>query len=180
MDYLTPLKTISGVRNIAAAVDLGTTTIAVSLLDTGTGQILSEASDYNSQSIRGYDIINRIVHCEKESGLEELRNLSIQTINSLINKAAENGRILPQDITSVFVAGNTTMIYLFLGKDPQDIRSVPVKPIQVAFFPISGSQARLNVNPDAAVSVVPCVANYLGGDIVLVQMEKLLLETKIG
>ena len=60
-------------RNFGAAVDIGTTTVTVWLVDLESGEVVAQASEYNGQIACGEDVISRIVYARKPGNLEELQ-----------------------------------------------------------------------------------------------------------
>ncbi|MDR0791599.1 MAG: 2Fe-2S iron-sulfur cluster binding domain-containing protein, partial [Methanomassiliicoccaceae archaeon] len=126
IDDLTPVVKSKG-NNYGLAVDIGTTTVAVSLVDMNKGIDLYSAAGYNAQGIRGDDVLSRIEYAH-DSGTDELRDLVIGTINDLTGTYEGDG-FTTDDINAVYVSGNTTMIHLFLGMDPSPIREPPYEPV---------------------------------------------------
>jgi uncharacterized 2Fe-2S/4Fe-4S cluster protein (DUF4445 family) len=160
---LLPLK---GRKRYGIAVDIGTTTIVVYLIDLSDGTLVDVGSTYNSQIRHGDDVITRIIYATEGNGLEELRDTVVQDINDLLNPMIERHDIKAQDIESGVIAGNTTMIHIFWGLDPEYIRKEPYTPTLNSFPLWNARTAKLNINRQAPVFTVPCVASYVGGDIV--------------
>ncbi|HEY6010295.1 MAG TPA: 2Fe-2S iron-sulfur cluster-binding protein [Nitrospirota bacterium] len=98
-----------------AAVDIGTTTVVVYLVDMSNGHIIGTASTYNSQVKCGDDVITRIVYATERNGLRELQDLAVGNINTLLSELAEKNNVPPGMIDYIVVAGNTTMMHLFYG-----------------------------------------------------------------
>lgn len=148
------------------AVDIGTTTVVVYLVDLADGRIIDVGSTYNSQIRHGDDVITRIIHATEGGGLSELRDAVTADINDLLSPLVERHSLGREDIESVVIAGNTTMSQLFWGLDPGSIREEPYIPT-VNFFPRwKAGTARIAMNAQAPVYTLPCVASYVGGDIV--------------
>lgn len=148
------------------AVDIGTTTVVVDLVDLADGRLIDVGSTYNSQIRHGDDVITRIIHATEGGGLCELRDAVVADINDILTPLVERHSIEREDIESVVVAGNTTMSQLLWGLDPAPIREEPYIPT-VNFFPKwRAGTAKISVNSQAPVYTVPCVASYVGGDIV--------------
>lgn len=148
------------------AVDIGTTTIVVYLLNLTGGQLVDVGSTYNSQMKYGDDVINRIVYATESDGLPELRESVVTDINSLVGVLRERQDVRREDIESAVIAGNTTMTHIFWGLNPTYIREEPYVP-PVNIFPRWRAEfSRLEINPTAPVYTFPCVASYVGGDIV--------------
>jgi uncharacterized 2Fe-2S/4Fe-4S cluster protein (DUF4445 family) len=148
------------------AVDIGTTTVVVYLVNLKDGRLVDVGSTYNSQMRYGDDVITRIIYATESGGLEELRELVISDINNLLVPLEERHNVGREDIESVVLAGNTTMTHIFWGINPAFIREAPYIPT-VNFFPRWRAEfSRLNINPLSPLYTFPCVASYLGGDIV--------------
>ena len=153
------------VRQYGIAVDIGTTTVAVQLVFLDMGRIVATHSDYNDQVVCGLDVISRINYARKEGGLAELRERVLGTINGLIKKTTEHHGVLPQEICNAVISGNTTMIHLLLGLNPEYIRLEPYTPTLLQSIELTAEEVGVAINPDSRVSLSPCVGSYVGGDI---------------
>lgn len=153
-------------KRYGIAVDVGTTTIVVYLTDIDDGSLVDVGSTYNSQIRFGDDVITRIVHAVEGGGLQELQEAVVNDINNLIRPVIERHSISSGEITSAVIAGNTTMSHLFWALNPQYIREEPYVPVLNAFPLWNASSAGLQINEQAPVYTLPCVASYIGGDIV--------------
>jgi len=151
--------------NYGLAVDIGTTTVAVQLVNLSEGKVISESSEYNQQIPYGADIINRIVYASKEGGLEKLRTKVLSTINNLIDDILKETGIERDFINCCSISGNTTMQHIFLGINPRYIREEPYVPAVLHFPKFKAEELMLNINPNGIVYITPGVASYVGGDI---------------
>ena len=152
-------------RNFGAAVDIGTTTVTVWLVDLETGQVVAQAADYNGQIACGEDVISRIIYARKEGHLAELQSLVVGTINRLLATACKEAGIQPQEIFKLTVAGNTTMMHLFLAIPPEPIRLAPYIPVVNHVPTLTAGELGLITHPQAIVDCLPGVASYVGADI---------------
>jgi uncharacterized 2Fe-2S/4Fe-4S cluster protein (DUF4445 family) len=148
-----------------AAVDIGTTTVSLYLVDLLTGEVLTKAAEYNGQIKRGEDVISRIIYAGKNNGLAELQAIVVDTINELIERATRRTRIDPAKIYKMTVAGNSTMTHLLLGLPPSSIRLEPFVTAVNQPPPVRASELGLNIHPQANVDCLPGVASYVGADI---------------
>ncbi len=148
------------------AVDIGTTTVVVYLVDLMDGRLIDVGSTYNSQIRFGDDVITRIIHAVESRGLDELKEVVVGDINNLLTPLVEKHNISIEDIESAVISGNTTMMHLFWGLNPAYIREEPYTPTLNAFPLWRSGTARLNINAQSPVYTAPCVASYIGGDIV--------------
>jgi uncharacterized 2Fe-2S/4Fe-4S cluster protein (DUF4445 family) len=147
-----------------AAIDIGTTTVTVWLVDLISGAVRAQVSDYNGQIARGEDVISRIVYAGK-GGAEELRGLVVKTINDLAALACKRVKADPSQIVKATIAGNTAMMHLLLGLPAQSIRLSPFVPAVNHLPAFTGAALGLNIYPEAAVDCLPGVASYVGADI---------------
>jgi len=148
------------------AVDIGTTTLAAYLIDLTTGNLVDIASTYNSQIRFGDDVITRIVYATEHNGLRNLNKTVITDINIFLSLFKKTHHIDSDSIDQFVIAGNTTMTHLFLGLDPSAIREEPYIPTANSFPLAFAGELGLKVNPNTPVYAFPCVASYVGGDIV--------------
>ncbi|MDR3239120.1 MAG: ASKHA domain-containing protein, partial [Clostridiales bacterium] len=146
-------------RFYGAAVDIGTTTVALWLTDLATGEILFSRTSYNGQIDCGLDVISRINYAHKY--LPELTKRILGTINSLLDLS----RVDLSHVMSFSLTGNTTMIHLLLGVVAEYIRLSPYTPAVMAPPVYTASQIGLYGCPEAPVLMAPAVGSYVGGDI---------------
>lgn len=153
-------------RNYGICADLGSTTIAVQILDMDTGEVLAEESGFNPQTAFGEDILTRIFCCkENAEKLEEIWQKTVEGFLGLFSRIEEKTGISPErDCTNLVISGNTTMIHFLYGLDPFPVFASPyavrtlapeIYPGRELGFPIRGY-----------VYSYPARANYLGGDII--------------
>jgi uncharacterized 2Fe-2S/4Fe-4S cluster protein (DUF4445 family) len=159
-----PSNTIG--ENFGIALDIGTTTIAVKLVNMTDGRIIAYKTAYNAQIECGLDIISRINYARKPEGLKELKNKVLDTINPIIRELADTAGINTSSVYNAAIAGNTTMIHLLLGIVPEYIRLEPYTPAIYRFPYFKASEIGIAVNPAAHAFISPCVGSYVGGDIV--------------
>ena len=166
----------------AIAIDIGTTTVcgrlvaisgcnpeecSVSSPSTESfGCVVAEAADYNGQIGYGEDVISRIMYARKKGGLKKLQTVVVKTINGVIKELLDNGGVPAEHISHIVLAGNTTMTHLLLAIDPTHLMLAPYTPPATSFSPISASSLGISVGGDVYAYVFPCVASYIGGDIV--------------
>ena len=147
------------------AVDIGTTSNVVYLVDLLTGEVVDTASDYNAQISRGEDVISRIIYATKGDGLQELQGLVVGTINKLLRTLAQRNGLSTTDIYGMTAAGNSTMIHLFLGLCPESIRLEPYVTTVNQPLPVKAGELGIDINSQATVDCLPGVGSYVGADV---------------
>jgi uncharacterized 2Fe-2S/4Fe-4S cluster protein (DUF4445 family) len=157
----------SSQRNMCIAVDIGTTTVVCHLVDCRDGQTYGQAAKYNSQAACGADVIRRIIHAsespEKESGLREA---IVGDLNELIHELIVRYRIGAQDITFIVAAGNTAMLHLLLSLPAENVRREPYVGTAYRLPAFRAAEIGLQINPRGLLYCLPCVAGFVGADIV--------------
>ncbi len=152
-------------ENWGLAIDIGTTSNVVYLVNLINGDVVQQAADYNGQIRRGEDVISRIMYAGKDGGLQELQELVVGTLNKLIGRVCKSQGIAPGEIHKAVVAGNSTMIHLFLALPPQSIRLEPYVTTVNQVPSVRAAEIGLHINPEATVDCLPGVASYVGADI---------------
>lgn len=148
------------------AMDIGTTTIYVRLIDLNTGKIMADYGDFNKQIGFGEDVITRLIYAEKPGGLEKLHEVSLETINDILRKIINDTGIDPEQILLVTLAGNTTMTQLMLKVDPKYIRRSPYVPASALYPPIKALDLGMALGEHVTTLIYPEISSYVGGDIV--------------
>ena len=154
--------------NYGLAIDVGTTTIVVLLIDLTTGKILGKAAALNKQITYGETLITRIAFSRKvKNGLRKLQQAVVQTINDLVNRLTSSAGIKNEEITSVSAGGNTVMNHILAGVDVDYLWFVDAND-KVPRSPVikKAKELGLHTNPEAYVYCLPNVSRFLGGDAV--------------
>jgi uncharacterized 2Fe-2S/4Fe-4S cluster protein (DUF4445 family) len=148
------------------AVDLGTTTVVVSILELENGKVIDKAGSYNKQAAYGSDVISRIVYAdETANGLDIMQRAVINTVNELIEELIVKNGLERKELSSMVVGGNTVMTHLFFGVTATYLRLDPYVPGAIQFPAVKARQLGVAINPEAPVISIPSVASYVGGDI---------------
>ena len=157
---LCSLPTAQGRAGCGAAVDLGTTTIALKLFDLSDGREVGSISAWNRQASYGADVLTRCQYCmEAESGLDTLSTLAVSQIWTLMYEVCKISSINTSDIKEIYLAGNTVMEHILFRLSPASIAVAPFRPLSLFD---DGRTLGLN---GPLLFPAPCVAGYVGGDI---------------
>ena len=149
----------------SVAVDIGTTTVTVWLVDLISGQVKAQVAEYNGQIARGEDVVSRIIYASKNGGADEMQGLVVNTINALVELACKRVKAKPEQVVKATVVGNSTMIHLLLKIPAASIRLSPFV-TAVNHPPLTTArEVGLDFCPEATVDCLPGVASYVGADI---------------
>jgi len=152
--------------NYAIACDIGTTTIVIYLLDGTNGEIIGTKSDLNAQKPFGADVIARIdFTMNNPKGLDILQEKKISQLNTLIQALLKDNHIKDENLYSITIAGNTTMLHLLAGVNPAGIAAAPFIPAFLKGFSCSFHDLGVFFT-DCLVYFMPSISAYVGADIV--------------
>ncbi|MBE6920329.1 MAG: DUF4445 domain-containing protein [Ruminococcaceae bacterium] len=151
---------------VGCAIDIGTTTVTMVLVDMENGKILAKGSSGNGQIRYGADVINRIIQQSRPGGRKNLQKAIVEeTLNPIIRNLCRSARISPESIVRLSVGANTTMNHLLIGVDADPVRMDPYIPSFFGWEGLLGGDLKLPVNPLAPVIIAPNIGSYVGGDI---------------
>ena len=158
---------VPGAR-FGAAVDVGTTTVALLLCDLATGGVIGEASAFNAQIRFGEDVLTRIQLCSTDpEALGQLqRAVAIETITPLLLDACRQSGVAPRDVGGMTIAANTTMLHLLAGVDPTPMGVHPFRPAFLEHRTYSPRDLGLDFGDGTAqLHLLPGPAAYVGADL---------------
>jgi uncharacterized 2Fe-2S/4Fe-4S cluster protein (DUF4445 family) len=154
-------------RRFAAAFDIGTTTVVVTMLDLESGQPVAVHSMLNKQQPFGGDVISRISATMLDpAALGELRSRAQATLAELAAEACSGASVAPEEVYEISVCGNVTMTQLALGIDPEPLSMAPFVVAAHELPPVRALEFGPRVHERAPAFVFPSVGAYVGGDIV--------------
>ena len=151
-------------ENYLVAVDIGTSTIVVHLLDATTLSTCDAEACFNSQSLYGREVTARLIACERK-GFEHLQQLLVEDINRLISALSARNRVSLKSISGVITAGNTAMMHFLLGLPVENIRRTPFIAATVQPPPLRAAEVGIKINPRGLLVVVPGISAWVGGDL---------------
>ena len=134
------------------AVDIGTTTVVLALIELCSGKRLKISAFENPQRSFGFDVLSRIA-ASNEGDLTTLSRLICDKLDSEIKSLAGS-----REIKEMVIAGNTTMIHLLLAKDPACLGTYPFE----MQYKLQGSYDLFGID----TKILPWISAFIGGDIV--------------
>ena len=147
------------------AVDYGSTTIVMQLIDMNSGTVIDQVKAVNGQTAYGTDILSRITYSlENPAHMDDLQRATAKTFESLLAELTENTGLEAAKCPIMIVSGNTTMIHFLLKLNAWTVFASPYAPVcsNPGFF--WGKE--LGMDFDGLIYIIPSASNYIGGDIV--------------
>lgn len=141
-----------------AGMDIGTTTIVLSVYKIDTAKKVEEFRFLNPQKFYGADVISRIQACN-EAGVKELHDCLIKKVNECLLK-------MTYKIKRLCVCGNAVMTHIFMNEDPSSIGVAPYV-CKVNDFRSYSSSGVFSLPYDFEIQVLPSLSAYVGSDILM-------------
>ena len=152
-------------KHYGLAVDYGSTTIVMQLIDMNSGTVIDQVKDVNGQTAYGTDILSRITYSlEDPAHMDDLQRATAKNFESLLAELTENTGIEAAKCPVMIVSGNTTMIHFLLKLNAWTVFASPYAPVSSApgFF----WGRALGMDFDGLIYIIPSASNYIGGDII--------------
>ena len=156
------------------AIDAGTTTVVLNLVDLESGEIAYTASFENPQMFGGSDIMHRISYDGGEFH-GELQQVMLSSVNFEIGDMCRRLGLHRRRIYEVVVVGNATMRDIFFGLDVQSIGQRPYKSLtelemergerETTVLNVNAKDLGLRVFPGANVYSGPLISCHVGADV---------------
>jgi uncharacterized 2Fe-2S/4Fe-4S cluster protein (DUF4445 family) len=154
---------------LGLAVDIGTTTVVVRLIDIEKGKIKATASFENPQFFAGTNVMARIVY-DTEHGKKELKRIFTAHLSNTILSICDR----PENIFEVMIGGNTTMRDLFFGLNVFTIGQTPYKSLtefdiekgkkETTAIQHNAKKMQLPIHPKARIYGLPIIGGHVGAD----------------
>jgi len=147
------------------AVDYGSTTVVMQLVDLNSGAVIGEERTVNGQIAYGTDILTRITYAmEGKSHADDLQLATTDTFRQLLDQLTDSTGIDAHGLPIMIVSGNTAMIHFLLGLDAWTVFASPYAPVSTDPGFLWGSE--LGMDFEGLLYMIPSASNYVGGDIV--------------
>ncbi|MCF6358537.1 MAG: ASKHA domain-containing protein, partial [Draconibacterium sp.] len=148
-------------KGYGIAVDLGTTTIVIQLINLTNGHILDSVSDINPQAKFGGDLIARIQSCldgHKQEMQDLIRNKIGETIKFILKKH-------PVNVSEIVIVGNTVMHHIFSGLDVQSLSFYPFDSPNLGEQKLTPEELKWNLPATTKIRFSPSIGSFVGSDI---------------
>jgi len=152
-------------EGLGIAVDLGTTTIVVQLIDLQTGHVLGVRAALNPQVAFGSDVMSRVQLALTLDGELRLRRSIREGIGDMIADLLRTDLRGGRQIHKVTIVGNTVMHHLFCGIDVDPLAHYPFEPVHDGLQTFRAAELGWTISGDPAVSFLPCLGGFVGSDI---------------
>ena len=155
----------TGAPLVGLAMDMGSTKLALYLVDLHSGATLSRAGVMNPQISYGEDVVSRIAFANREAGnLRILQGRLVESINNALADFCQELGLTTDQIVDVVAVGNTAMHHLFCGLPVEQLGSAPYVPVVSKPLEFYAAEIGLTTAPGARVFLPANIAGYVGAD----------------
>ena len=151
--YTEALRPMDG--RYGAAIDIGTTTLALKLYDLASGCCVGQAGQENPQRTVSADVMGRIQAALDGKG-KHMQEQVVSALTAMLEETCQSHHIDPSFANTAVIVGNTTMLYLLTGQNPQSLASAP--------FEADDLFGRMASCLDRKIYLPPCMNAFVGAD----------------
>lgn len=151
---------------LSAVVDIGSTTLAVSLVDNQSGREIAATTGLNPQRPYGEDVLSRTSYIiEHDQGLDRLQSLIIDQLQDLILALLDEHGYGPGDLYAIYIAANAIMNHILLGLSPEPLGRSPYRLHFKGKKVVDFQDLALDVFGLGKLVVLPNITAFVGGDV---------------
>jgi uncharacterized 2Fe-2S/4Fe-4S cluster protein (DUF4445 family) len=151
-------------KPMRVAVDIGTTTITVCLIDMARQRLAGFASEANSQKSFGSDVMARIKAVrDNPANLQKLQALVVTQVEQMIDQLLVTAHA--GAVERIVVCGNTTMLHLLLGVDTDGMACLPFQPVFLDSKKHCAKDYGFKTLADCRLELLPGISAFVGADL---------------
>ena len=154
-----------------AAIDVGSTTIAVHLCDLTSGRVMASAGAMNPQIRFGEDLMSRVSYAMlNPQGASQMTGAVRTAINELLENVIDQAEIDVSQLLEITLVGNPIMHHLLLGLDPTPLGSSPFALATNRSTELLANELDLQLAAGTRAYILPCIAGHVGADTAAVML----------
>ena len=166
VDLAVQYAAIESGHPLSIAIDIGTTTLAVCLVDIRANAVLSVRTEANAQKSWGSDVVSRIQSVRDDAGaLAAMQRTIVHQLDRLIHEQLKLHGRRADELSQVAVAGNTTMLHLLVGADPSGMACLPFRPVFLESRCLQICEYGFKLPSACQLVLLPAVSSFIGADI---------------
>ena len=168
---------------IGAAIDIGSTTLALYIYDLKNAKLVYESSAMNPQIRFGEDLMSRVSYVMMNKGGDKKLTTAVRTkITEMLHEACEYLEIEWGKLLEVVLVGNPIMHHIFFGISPVELGQAPFTLSIRSWLDVDAKDLGFDLYPKTRLSFLPLIAGHVGADTAaayLSQMETMHSETTL-
>ena len=168
---------------LGAAIDIGSTTLALYIYDLNDGKLVYESSAMNPQIRFGEDLMSRVSYVMMNKGGDEKLTIAVRAkITEMLHEACENLEVDWNKLLEVVLVGNPIMHHIFFGISPVELGQAPFTLSIRGWLDVDAKDLDFDLYPKTRLSFLPLIAGHVGADTAaayLSQMDIMQSETAL-
>ena len=150
---------------VGAAVDIGSTTLAVYIYDLTTGHLLFESSAMNPQIRYGEDLMSRVSYVMMNKGGDAKLTSAVRSkLTEMFHEACDELKLNRDKLLEIVLVGNPIMHHLFFGISPVELGQAPFTLATREWVDIDAKDLNFDLYPKTRISFLPLIAGHVGAD----------------
>ena len=148
-----------------AAIDIGSTTLALYVYDLKDGKLVYESSAMNPQIRFGEDLMSRVSYVMMNKGGDEKLTIAVRTkITEMLHEACDNLEVKWDKLLEVVLVGNPIMHHIFFGISPVELGQAPFTLSIRSWLDVDAKDLNFELYPKTRLSFFPLIAGHVGAD----------------
>ena len=150
---------------IGAAIDIGSTTLALYVYDLQNGRLNYESSAMNPQIRYGEDLMSRVSYVMMNKGGENKLAQAVRNkVTEMLHNACEILELQLDKLLEIVVVGNPIMHHIFFGISPVELGQAPFTVATRGWLDVDAQKLGLDLYPNTRISSLPLIAGHVGAD----------------
>ncbi len=158
--YAEPNPTLLG-----AAIDIGSTTLALYVYDLQSGALMYENSAMNPQIQYGEDLMSRVSYVMMNKGGDQKMTAAVhRKLTEMLHEACKQLELEHKHLLEVVLVGNPIMHHLFFGLSPVELGQAPFTLATRDWLEMNASELGIDLFPTTRMAFLPLIAGHVGAD----------------
>ncbi len=150
---------------IGAAIDIGSTTLALYVYDLQNGRLNYESSAMNPQIRYGEDLMSRVSYVMMNKGGENKLTQAVRNkVTEMLHNACEILELQLDKLLEIIIVGNPIMHHIFFGISPVELGQAPFTVATRGWLDVDAQKLGLDLYPNTRISSLPLIAGHVGAD----------------
>ena len=158
-------KCLHAAKTYGIAIDIGTTTLVMSIVNLLNGHTIGTVTELNPQRMYGADIMTRI-RAANEGSLKMLQSTVKKALEEMVECLLKQCNVRGSQVKKVAIVGNTTMLHLLCGYSCEGLGRAPFTPVSLSMQTFRAEDWQAKFAKDALIYVLPGISTFVGADIV--------------
>jgi len=150
---------------IGAAIDIGSSTLALYIYDLQNGSLLYESSAMNPQIRYGEDLMSRVSYVMMNKDGDKKLTRAVRTkITEMLHEACGILELQWDKLLEIVLVGNPIMHHIFFGISPVELGRAPFTAATRSWLDVDAKDLSFDLYSKTRISFLPLIAGHVGAD----------------